>query len=208
MSTPPVVNLPDKCPASVVMSIEYVVASTSSPFTLNEQTFKWPGTRWKMDVVYPPIKDEVLAGEIKAFFLKLQGIHGRFLIGDPSKNSPSGSGLGSPVVSGGGQEGNSLITSGWNPDETGLLLPGDYVQIGTGVDSQLHMIVDSVDSNASGMATLRIEPPLRRSPQDNSTVVINNPRGVFRLTTNEPSWGVTPGKVYMFSFSAIEVVNA
>lgn len=209
MSDPVLLNLPSSsCVASVIMSCQNVVGQTISPFTLESQEFKWPGVKWLSDFNMPPIKSRRVASEWIAFALKLGGKSGRFLMGDPSAKQPQGIATGTPLVKGGGQSGNTLLTDGWTPSKAGILLTGDYIQIGTGLSSRLHFLTQDANSNGSGEALLTFEPPLRYSPTDNQAITVHNPRGVFKLVDNTWSWSVSPGPLYRLSFQAEEDVNA
>lgn len=209
MTTPPLVNVPTSaCFASVVMGINRVVGVTSSPFTLNEQAFKWPGEQWFIELNMPPFNNRKVASDWQAFGMNLEGRFGRFLMGDPLGKVPRGVASGSPKVDGPSQSGNTLVTKDWTPDVTGIMLKGDYIQLGTGVASRLHMVTEDVNSDSSGDAILKIQPALRTSPADSAAIVVNNARGVFRLDSNTWSWSVSPGPVYRMSFRAMEVVDA
>lgn len=209
MSTPPIVDVPESsCVAEVVMSLIRVVTRTVSPYTLEDQSFKWPGEQWKIDFTMPPMTQKEMANEWKAFGIKLQGSYGYFYMGDPSAKVPLGVATGSPEVEGSGQSGNLLATRGWTPGVSGILKAGDYIQIGTGLASRLHMVTEDVDSDTSGDADIPLEPALRFGPADSTPIMVNNPVGVFRLINNDFSWRVSPGPVYRFSFQAEEVVNA
>lgn len=209
MSTPPLVALPSSsCIASVIMSLTRVVGLTESPYTLEEQSFKWPGERWSIDFRLANITNRGTASDWMAFGAKLQGKYGRFLIGDPAARMPRGVATGVPVVNGGGATGNTLPTKGWTPSTNGILLKGDYIQLGTGVNSRLHMLTENINSDAGGNANLSVEPALRTSPADNSPIITNNPVGLFRMSENTFAWSVDPGMVYRFSFQAVEVLGA
>lgn len=207
MTTPPLLVLPSSaCIASVIMSIRRVVGTTTSPFTLEDQSFKWPGERWGVDFEMPPITNRRIANEWKAFAVSLGGSWGMFLLGDPSAKKPLGVATGNPVVFGANQTGNNLITNGWTPSTNGLLLKGDYIQLGSGVTARLHMVTNDVNSDVNGRAVLNIEPELRSSPVAGSEVVVNDAKGLFKLSSNDFSWSVSPGPVYRYSFQAVEVL--
>lgn len=209
MSVPPLLNFPtDLCPQSIVFGLRRTVARTASPYTYEEQAFQWPGEQWHIEFQLPPVLSRVNANKWKAFFLSLKGSYGQFYMGDPSSKIPLGVATGTPVVNGLGQTGNSLATDGWTPSTANILRAGDYIQIGTGSSSRLHMVMADVNSNSSGEALLSIEPALRYSPNDGTAITVNNPVGVFRLVDNDFSWSVNPGSVYRMSFQAVEVVNA
>lgn len=207
MSTPPLLELPtSSCVASVIMTISRVVGYTESPFTLQGQTFKWPGERWSISFRMPPFVARGVAMDWVSFGAKLKGRYGLFLMGDPSAKKPRGVATGNPEVDGGGQVGNTLLTKGWTPNVTGIFLKGDYLQIGSGANSRLYMNVEDVNSDSSGNAALSLEPELRNSPADGAIIIVQNAKGVFRLTSNDFSWSVEPGPVYRVSFEATEAL--
>lgn len=207
MAVPPLIELPSSsCMASLVMSLTRVVAVTESPYTLGQQAFKWPGERWSVSFRMPTITRRDVAADWISFGAKLQGRYGRFLLGDPLGRVPRGVATGSPVVSGAGQTGNSLNTTGWAPSTSFIMRKGDYIQLGISENARLHLVVDDVNSDASGNAVLKIEPALRVSPADGSSIIVNNARGLFRLDSNNFSWSVFPGPQYQLSFEATEVL--
>jgi hypothetical protein len=150
------------------------------------------------------------AEEWISFLLKLNGQYGTFLLGDPNGATPRGSAAstpGTPVVNGSGQTGGELSIDGLPTSATGYLKAGDYIQLGSGTALQLYKVLNDVDSNASGQATLDIWPNLRNSPQDGSTVIVSNAKGAFRLSSNETAFTITEFTKYGITFGAVEVVN-
>lgn len=209
MSTPTLITVPaSACYSSVTLSMESVVGRTTSPFTREEQAFRWPGSQWQLDLSMPPMKSRALVAEWKSFFMALEGSFNVFLMGDPAEKTPRGVATGTPLVDGANQEGTALATKGWTNSTAGILKAGDYIQIGTGLQARLHMLTQDANSDGSGDATLMIQPSLRFSPTDNTPITVTNARGVFRLVGNTVSWSVTPGKIWRMGFQAIEVVNA
>lgn len=209
MADAPFLDMPTTaCAASVIITMIRTVGRSESPYTLEDQVFKWPGAAWMMEFTMPPFTSRRAFADWQAFFLKLQGTYGTFLCGDPSAKAPRGVGTGTPLVDGIAQTGNLLLTKGWTPNTNGIMLKGDYIQLGTAQDSHLYMLVEDANSDALGKATLTLEPELRVSPADSSAIVINNPKGVFRLTSNDIAWSVRPGPVYSIGFQAREVINA
>lgn len=194
------------CVASVVMTLTSTVGYTESPFTLEGQSFKWPGRRFEMSFRMPPFVSRAIAADWIAFGAQLNGRYNLFLMGDPAAKTPRGVASGTPVVSGAGQTGNTLVTSGWTPNTTNIMMKNDYIQIGTGASTRLYMLVENANSDGSGNANLTIEPELRYSPANGETVIVNNPKGLFRLSSNNFSWRVSPGKVYSLSFEAQEAL--
>lgn len=212
MTTPPLLDLPGypnaPCIASVTMTLVRTVGITASPFTKEEQAFKWPGEIWMADFKLPSLTSRAAAAPWLAFGARLEGKWGRFLMGDPAARLPRGQPTGTPVVDGASNTGNTLETRGWSANAQGVLLEGDYIQIGTGVSSRLKMVTQDVNADSSGEATISIAPDLGSSPADGTAIITTNARGIFRLTENSFSWSVDPGPVYRISFSAVEVPNA
>lgn len=204
---PTLITLPSSaCFSSVVMTLTRVVGVTTSPFTLETQTFKWQGEAWSMELTMPPFTNRGIAADWITFGVKLEGTYNYFLMGDPSAKNARGVGTGSPVVDGAAQEGNILQVKNWTPNINGMLLKGDYIQVGTGIMSRLHMVTEDVSTDALGNANISIAPALRYSPADGAPVVIQDAKGLFRLNSNDFSWSVTPGKVYRVGFNASEVL--
>lgn len=207
--TRPVITVPTSiCVADVTFYIDRVAANTSSPFSLIEQTFKWPGEQWRVDFSLANITNKLLAGQWKAFGTACEGSYGMFLMGDPGARIPSGVATGTPQVDGGGQSGNSLNVKGLTTGVTNILRAGDMVQVGTGTASRLHMQMVDVNSNGSGKATLTLQPALRYSPANNLAVNFHDAKGMFRLSSNTFSWRQRPGPVWTIQFQAEEVVGA
>jgi hypothetical protein len=80
-----------------------------------------------------------------------------------------------------------------------MLSAGDYVTIG----DQLLQLTADVVSNASGIATLTFEPPIRRVPADNATVEYKNPYALMYLV-EEPAIAVSVGDVHTLSLNLRE----
>jgi hypothetical protein len=194
--------------SQVEITASNVVAISESPFTLSQQVVRHAGERWSAIITIPPVK-RVDAEYWNSFFLRLRGKFGTFLLGDPSSATPRGSASatpGTPLVNGGSQTGNELNIDGLPTSVTGYLLAGDYIQLGSGSTARLYKVLQDVNSNASGEATLNLWPNLRTSPTNNSAVVVSNARGVFRLSANDATWSVNNAGLYSISFAAMEAL--
>jgi hypothetical protein len=194
--------------ANINLMARNVLGITSSPFNLKQQIHKHAGARWEADITLPQMKRAEAEVWI-SFFMKLYGSYGTFTMGDPNGATPRGSAAttaGTPVVNGASQTGGELDIDGLPTSETGYLLAGDYIQLGTGTGAQLYKVLDDVDTNASGEATVTIWPDLRSSPADNATVVVSNAVGLFRLGTNVTDWQINQAGFYSMTFGAIEAL--
>jgi hypothetical protein len=195
-------------PSSVRFTAQSVVGISTSPFSFKQQVFRHPGERFQAEIALPPMT-RAQAEEFNAFRLRLRGKFGTFLLGDPAGATPRGTASatpGTPVVNGASQTGDSLDIDGLPLSETGYLKAGDYIQLGSGATAQLHKVLEDVDTNGSGEATLNIYPALRSSPTDGSTVVVSDAKGVFRLTSNEMGWDVGLANFYGVTLAAVEAL--
>lgn len=180
-----------------------------SPVTKTRQVIRRPGNLWGGFYEFAPKKtDEVRA--MKAWISSMEGESGTFLGFDPTGRLPSGIadiGLDTPLVDGAGQSGSSINTKGWRNNGTGLLLPGDYYQIGnTGLARQLKQVTEQVDSNGTGLATINFQTPLHASPAANDVIIFDNPVGVFNLINSEDiGWESDVDEFHRFAFAFIEV---
>ena len=94
-----------------------------------------------------------------------------------------------------------LHTRGWKASSYRLLLPNDYFQIGY----RLHRVCEVVNSDASGNAELVIWPSLREQPADGTALVLNRPKGVFRLNANRRPVQASATRLTTLSFACTEV---
>ena len=53
---------------------------------------------------------------------------------------------------------------------------------------------------------LTIYPDLRSSPSDDSTVVVSDAKGLFRLNTSAHQWAISQDNFYSMTFGAIEAI--
>lgn len=195
---------PTSVPAEITISPFAVVGVSESPFTLEQDVYEWQGQAWRMDVSLPPMERAEAEGWI-AFLLSLNGRAGTFLMGDPVGIAARGTVLGTPLVDGAGQQRTkTLDTKGWTASKAGVLLPGDWLQLGVGASARLHKNLTTANSDASGLATLDVWPRVRDSLTDGAAIVTANTVGVWRLRSNEMPWTVGEAQVYGISFAAIE----
>lgn len=198
-------NFPSVGIRNVTIRARTVVGLNSSPFTGQQQVYKHQGQWWEMEVTLPPMK-RADAEQVAAFLVKLNGRFGTFTFGDPLNTAPRGVGTGTPLVNGAGQTGTDLVTDGWTPDTTGILKAGDWIQLGTGSSSRLHKVLDDVNSDGSGNATLTLFPDLRTSPADNAAITVSSPKGLWRLAANEVDYSIDEASIYGMTFACVEAL--
>jgi hypothetical protein len=177
-----------------------------SPFTYSGQAQASAGQMWQADVTLPPMKREDAAVWV-AWLVSLRGRFGTFTMGDPLCATPQGAIGGTPLVNGADQTGETLNIDGCTADVTDWLKAGDYIQLGTGATATLHKVLEDVNTNGSGEATLSLWPHIRTAPADNATVTVTNAVGRFRLASNETAWSINEASIYGISFSAMEAIG-
>lgn len=173
------------------------VAYSASPFTFSGQAHAYPGQMWMADITLPPMKRSA-AEEWSAFLLSLRGQSGTFLLGDPLGCSLRGTASSCTVT---GATGANTVSATVPTGET--LLPGDYIQLGTGAASRLHKVTQSYTGTAAA-ADLEIWPSLRTAAASVSAT-LSNCVGVFRLSSNETGWA-SEIQQYSITFGAREAI--
>ncbi|HZQ01418.1 MAG TPA: hypothetical protein VFB13_17870 [Reyranella sp.] len=165
-----------------------VVGQSTSPGSLVTQVYEWPGERWEADIQLP-VMTRANAEQWAAWLLSLRGPVGSFLMGDPSGAVPRGaasSASGSPTVSGT----NSALSRTLAIATTGLgsvsnwLLPGDWIQLGSGATTRLYKNLTAASLVANAV-TLDITPPLRVAPNPGDPVVVSGALGKFMLSSGQ-----------------------
>ena len=192
--------------AQVTLRAVNQTSMTMSPFTYKQQIYNHSGQRWEAECQVPPLKRDD-AEEWIAWLLSLNGRAGTFLMGDPLGDTARGTLGGTPVVNGADQVGNSLTIDGCSNSITNWIKAGDYVQLGSASTATLHKILQNVNTNASGQATLDIWPSMRTAPADGSTIVTSNAVGRFRLNSGQQDWTINNISSYGITFAAVEAIT-
>ncbi|MBF0261095.1 MAG: hypothetical protein HQL97_04525 [Magnetococcales bacterium] len=155
--------------------------------------------RWMFKLTYGSLnRDEEAA--IQAFCAAQRGRLNRFRYVPPVHAVPRGAASGSPKVHGSAHKrdlatGAMLVpTRGWTPSVNGILKKRDFVAFNG--HSKVYMLVDDASSDASGHATLRIEPGLFAPVQDNETVIVWDMPFVCSLEADTLSSKLTGGPWY------------
>ena len=163
-------------PTDTDINLEYRVGFSQSPFSYAGQAHDWLGRIWRARVTLPPML-RATADEWLVFFSLMRGRANWCLLGDWDRRTARGTAT-AAVVNGASQTGNGLVVDGMGNAKT--LLKGDHVQL----ESRLYRMCADATSDASGNATLQIEPNLRAAPADDAALTLASPKGLFRLATN------------------------
>lgn len=186
---------------SVEFDVQDGTATVVSPFTGQTQAQRWPGADSLSGMFTLPPMVRADAANWIAFLMQLRGMAFAFQMGDPLNSTPLGVPSGSPVVAAGNVAmSDTLATSGWTSGTAGLLLPGDWIQIGY----RMHKVLDNVTSDVSGNATFQIWPTLREIPTAGVAVISTNPQGLFRLASNSRKLSFDITRLTHMSFPFVE----
>lgn len=178
------------------------VVIVTSIFTGQTQTQRWPGAdQWSGKVSLPPLTQAQADAWISAL-MQCQGMTNAIQVGDPLKTAPRGNPVGAPTVDTSQAMAagtNVLYSYGWQASSTGLLLPGDYIQIS---GYRLHRVLDQVNSGGDGKAAINIWPSLRETPS--GVITTQNAKGLFRLANNKNTWSADYTQLSSLSFEITE----
>ena len=186
-----------------------VVGVSQSPFTYKQQVVQHQGQRWEASVSIPPVRKDLAEAWI-AFLISLKGPVGTFYLGDPNMATPRGTISAGALVTlassaSAGDETVALTKSG-GPEKSNVLLPGDYIQIGTDSSRTLHKVLNTVNWDLNGAGTADIWPHIRGTVSSGTSVVHQSTTGKFRLTSGLTSWSINNASTYGISFDAVEVI--
>ncbi|USD68139.1 hypothetical protein [Vibrio sp. SCSIO 43136] len=185
-------------PSSLDWHLQFNTKSFKSPFNNSERTHGFPGAHWQGTLTFRNLVEEQ-ADNLKSFLWSLQGANGRFLLWDMSR--PGRPEFGEPVVAQANQKGGLLQTAGWVPNQL-VLARGHYFS----VNNELKCAMEDIWSSEAGVAILKFEPWLRKSPALGDKVTTDYPCGMFKLKDdNQGKLAMRPG---IFSNTKIEVVEA
>lgn len=182
----------------------HAVALLRSPWSFATQTQDHSGKMFAAEVTVAPC-NRVQAAPWIAFLAKLKGPVGTFYLPvEKYAQSPRGTATGTPLVSGSVSSGaEQIATKGWTAGVTGILREADYIQIGT----RLYQVLETVNSDGSGNATLEVFPPVREALVNNTAIVTVAPKGLFRLDSSEVStYEADKERLYSISFTAVEAI--
>ena len=174
---------------------------SESPFTGGQQTVEFAYAKWKAVLTLPPMRRPT-ASAWTAFFAKLRGRRGPFLLGDQDAKVPqinkitAGTINGDVTLSSNADIGDTVL----NISGTTAFKAGDYIQLGSASSSRLYIVVE----DQAGGSTIQVEPKLKASATSGSTVTYNSPQGLFRMDSNELMWDTNAVSVYGISFSCTE----
>lgn len=198
----PLIQMPSTPgPRQIEWTAQDVVAAVTNPFTGKQQTQSWQAGWLEAVVTLPPMQ-RVDAANWISFLLQLQGQNGVFYLGDGLATMPQGTASGTGVTAGSFQGPYSLTTNGWDPNQSSLLMPGDWLQVGW----RMYQCMDVAASDGAGNSSFAIWPQIREIPASGTAVMTTNPVGLFRLANNTRKWSESYLRTYGVSFQIREAI--
>lgn len=158
-----------------------------STFTGEDRVQEFDGDYWRINLRYRNLPAELFR-PVSAFVMALRKSVGTFVVSFPGYSQPRGNARNEPVtplVDGNDQAGNrTLQVKNTTPSVSDWLLSGDIIQVGPDTRPRWHMVLADVDTAADGTASIDVWPSLRRETTNDDTIVLDNPKGICRLTGN------------------------
>jgi len=140
-----------------------------------------------------------------AFLTKQKGSFETFTFEYPLDNQGADKGETDILVNGALSIGSSSIAmDGFNASTTGVLKAGDFIKFAN--DTKIYMVTADADSNASGEATIAIEPPLQDAVVDDEAVTVNKPSFKVALMQDDLLYSTDASGFFTLSFDVREVL--
>ncbi len=166
------------------------------------QARKVSGQRWRFTARLSPMTRQEFA-PILAFLISQEGAFGTFQIVPPELAIPRGVATGAPVVSGVGQTGKTIVTSGWTPN-VGVLKAGDVLRFAG--HNKVYMATADTGSNGAGVATLQIEPGLIAPVANLEALTVVNVPFTMALENDIVQYRARNPQLFTFELDLIEVI--
>lgn len=207
------VSYPAEMPTSGITTLNWTNSTASlisrSPFTFQGQAQAYPGAIRSAQVSVDNLNRQE-AEDWVGFLDSLNGTIGTFLFGDPAAATPIGVGGGNPTVRTINNTTRDVISvdTTYTRHVSAWLSRGDWIQIGSGLDARLYKVLNQVNISGSTGASVYITlwPTFRRTPVVGETVIVNNPKGLFRRSSGSYSYTEDNGCKYSLAFDCEEVI--
>ena len=99
---------------------------------------------------------------------------------------------------------STIAMDGFSVSTDDVLKGGDLIKF-SGHD-KVYMVTGDVNSNASGQATVSIEPPLQAALADNEAVTVNKPSFTVALVQDDVLYSTDAAGFFTLSFDVREVL--
>lgn len=170
-----------------------------------DMTNQLPGYKWAIHLQYDNLSQADFS-LLFAWLCQMSGQSGRVFLG-PQHAFSRGTPTGTPIVSGAGQNGSVLLTSGWTINTT-VLKVGDYFSFPTSRGQELHIVTADVISDGSGVANMFIAPGIRTAPANAAAITVNNPSCIMQLKDDDQAQIIVdPPLIGRMTFDLIEALS-
>lgn len=187
-------------PDAAQIGVAFNVQGFNSTLSSSKQFKELPGSQWFGSFTWSN-RQGLEARTLAAQFTGLRGMIGDFRILPPDHEG-LGTAIGTGLVNGADQTGSSIVTDGWGVNQPILLEVGDYFEI----NGELKRVTVRASSDGSGNSTIQFQPPIRKSPANNSTVITTEPKMTMRLTSPVNTAALSAPVIYALSIEAEEVI--
>ena len=180
---------------------------SASDVTGSSQVRPYGVPHWTLSLVSPDTLPDLDAGIWKAMLLTLRGSVNYLHAFDPSRPQPLGSYRGAPMLASAAVYGDTLLLLDAGAGQGGgTLVPGDWLQIGTGLGtSQLILVTAPATANSAGQIAIAFEAPLRLGFAAGTAVTWSYARGHFRRGPARAGWSPSsPGMTQSLGVDLIE----
>lgn len=201
-------------PLQFVQEVNVDLATTStyakSDFTYRGVVQEYEGSAWKLSLSYR-LLNRTRAQPVLAFKDALKGPVGTFVMKFPGYDQPLGAAknaASSPTVNGSGQAGSEELTIGSaTPSIDDWLVEGDIIQVGPSSRPHWHRVLNNVDTDGSGNATIDVAPAIREGTLDGDQISYTSPLCLFRLVELVPV-GIRKPVLHSFDLECFEALGA
>jgi len=173
-----------------------------SPYNKVEEVWEEPGDKWRCTLAFNFLTREEFR-VLDAYLASLRGHVGVTMIRDAAHENAllNSSSL---ACDQDGAYGNALPING-APVNALFAKAGDRFQIG----NQLLKLTEDATADATGRATLRVQPEIRKPIDFGEPLITTNPRGAFRIENPNslPTWAGNKKIVRGIQLEFIEALN-
>ncbi len=204
-----IIQMPDTLRCGAGCRIEQATFDivTGSEITGSSQSRPYGVPHWILGLVSPAYLADADAGAWKSLLLALRGSVNVLAAYDPTRPVPLGTLRGAPVLANSLAYGAASMTLSAGAGQAGRsLLPGDWLQIGTGQgSSQLVLVTAAAVADGAGNIAVSFEPPLRSACAAGTAITWQRARGYFRRASGRTAWAAhCPGVSTGLSIDLVE----
>lgn len=147
---------------------------------------------------------EADSGGWQALGMQLRGRTNQLALWNHARPVPRGTMRGTMALNSDAAQGATTLSIVATGEASKTLLQGDLLGIGINLTQQVVMVVADATSDASGIISATIEPPLRNAFLSGETVTWNKPKVLFRRADSRFSWNTHASVTEGFTLDLVE----